>query len=618
MDEDRISERSWDALAERSLPAYMQETSSSGRFTSRRRMLSRNRKSLTVRYGDDDAVDVDDDDSDDDDEIQRAQPVPSSTTPIFIPVPATATVTITAAAAAATPERDCYLKDQASTTSQDADACKKYHSSPSNDHYQSSALQTGAEKAGLVVGLTVGLSMIVCLIVFLTLRRKYRPGFTLWSCLTRRKRSSEFDDRKWAPLGDGGDGAVWPDKSKARPVTMTVQELDAGLVETVARKPSLRERDSESNTVTASEKATENTTRPAQARLTIETRSSGSWRTENEKELLDLMRESESESDPPPTAKTRRPWMSYFSWSTAPTTPACSSNRETMMTDDSEPPRFRSISSWVNYQSERQQRQRQRQTSGVVLLPPPIVERRILTNPNPKPNYIHNKSHHQPQLKILNPLYVHTYYSVPKYSKDCPLYWYSKVTTDYYGEKERESSPVLVGRQAAKYSVRTNKGFVTYLRPIYLSRYLSERAQQQHGLNTYAYLKSVLHVLASSDLVQGTTKLGSQSLEVAKSEVMVQCLSFELYSIVDSMPYRVNGQRRRIPRNGCENRLPQMAYFGPKRAILRNATRLAAVDNECCRASNYRVPLCKPQVESHLVLGVHRMDFESATPSLLD
>lgn len=225
--------------------------------------------------------------------------------------------------------------------------------------------------------------MIVCLIVFLTLRRKYRPGFTLWSCLTRRKRSSEFDDRKWAPLGDGGDGAVWPDKSKARPVTMTVQELDAGLVETVARKPSLRERDSESNTVTASEKATENTTRPAQARLTIETRSSGSWRTENEKELLDLMRESESESDPPPTAKTRRPWMSYFSWSTAPTTPACSSNRETMMTDDSEPPRFRSISSWVNYQSERQQRQRQRQTSGVVLLPPPIVERRSKFHGNP-------------------------------------------------------------------------------------------------------------------------------------------------------------------------------------------------------------------------------------------
>lgn len=213
--------------------------------------------------------------------------------------------------------------------------------------------------------------MIVFLIAFLTLRRKYGPGFTLWSCLTRRKKSSEFD-REWAKLSDGEDGPVWPDKLKARPVTITVQELDAGLVET-ARNPSLQERESESNT---SEKASENTAHAPV--LTIETKSSGSWRTENEKELPDLMRESESEYESPPAAK-RRPWMSYFSWSTAPTTPACSSHRETIMTDDSEPPRFRSITSWVNHQSERQQRQ----TSGVVLLPPPIVARRSKFNGHP-------------------------------------------------------------------------------------------------------------------------------------------------------------------------------------------------------------------------------------------
>lgn len=147
MDEDRISLRSWDTL-ERSLPTYMQESPSNGR------VRRTNRKSLIVRYHDDDGVDVDDQDSDDDDESQQPDVLPgSSSTPIFIPVPATATVTITATAAAATPQRDCYLDGQDSTTSPDVYACTRYKSSPSDDH-QSSALQTDAEKAGLVVALT--------------------------------------------------------------------------------------------------------------------------------------------------------------------------------------------------------------------------------------------------------------------------------------------------------------------------------------------------------------------------------------------------------------------------------------------------------------------------------
>ncbi|KAL1969297.1 hypothetical protein VTN77DRAFT_9489 [Rasamsonia byssochlamydoides] len=414
MDGDHIPFRSWDALAERRIPNLapratpVRESVSSGRFTGRRNIpFNRNRKWVVVAQHDDEVDDGDDGSYDLD-----VQPVAASIIPIptFVPAPETTTVTITglAATATATAEADnCYLGDQDPTTGQ-VDSCERDRSSPSNDHYQShSALQTGPEKAGLVVGLTVGVSLIVFLIVFLTLRRKYGPSFTLWSCITRRKRSSlngssGFNEKhKWMSLSDGEGGGARPYKAKPRPVTLTVKEMDAGPVDTFTRMPSLRslKRHSKSSAMVTSEKAyyddkTSHST-PI-ARLTIGTRSSGSWGAENEKALLDLMRESESESEPSrggrgsTMAKKRRPGMSFFSWSTAPTTPAASSvitnsnYRETIMTDDSEPPRFRSIYSWVNHQSERQQRLQQRQTSGTVeFLPPPIIDRRSNFPDNP-------------------------------------------------------------------------------------------------------------------------------------------------------------------------------------------------------------------------------------------
>jgi hypothetical protein len=247
----------------------------------------------------------------------------------------------------------------------------------------------------------------VFLIVFLILRRKYGRNFTIWSCITRRRRGSSFrrsgNQHKWAPLGDGEvGGAGVTDKPNVREATMTAKELDARPFETVIEKPSLhssKETESTTPATSVQDNYGNKTARsPPIARLTIETRSSGSWKTENERLILNIMEQTgsapsrrgrDSNVSPSRTSKRRMPGVSFFSWSTAPTTPssaliANSSNRETIMTDDSEPPRFRSIYSWVNHQSERQ-RQRQRSGGGDEFDPPAILSRNNLYDNPPYP-----------------------------------------------------------------------------------------------------------------------------------------------------------------------------------------------------------------------------------------
>jgi hypothetical protein len=151
MGEDHTLLRSRGAIAEQGLPNLAPRAASGGRFTKRRRTpFNLDRKSVIARHDDDD----EDEDEDKHRDVQSS--VAASFTSTLGPVPATTTVTITAVAVAATTEPDqCQLQGQASINGLDTQAClKKSSSSSDDDHRGHSALQTGSEKAGLIVGLT--------------------------------------------------------------------------------------------------------------------------------------------------------------------------------------------------------------------------------------------------------------------------------------------------------------------------------------------------------------------------------------------------------------------------------------------------------------------------------
>lgn len=108
-------------------------------------------------------------------------------------------------------------------------------------------------------------------------------------------------------------------------------------------------------------------------RLTISTRSSQALPEDEQPEISDTR---SVYSDPRPQNARRLPGVSYFSWTqSTPTTngpnkyrslisrTATSDKRETMTTVDSEPPRFRTIASWVNQQYKR--------ANGITDPPPP-------------------------------------------------------------------------------------------------------------------------------------------------------------------------------------------------------------------------------------------------------
>lgn len=118
-------------------------------------------------------------------------------------------------------------------------------------------------------------------------------------------------------------------------------------------------------------------------RLTISTRSSQALPEDEKPEISDTR---SVRSNPRAQNPKRLPGISYFSWTSSHTSTGLtyhsfmsrsgtSDKRETSTTIDSEPPRFRSISSWVN-----QQYKRVHGTSDV--LPPPPVPKKDSFSPN--------------------------------------------------------------------------------------------------------------------------------------------------------------------------------------------------------------------------------------------
>jgi hypothetical protein len=89
-------------------------------------------------------------------------------------------------------------------------------------------------------------------------------------------------------------------------------------------------------------------TRPAKSHLTINTRSSALIPWDQQPNF-----HSPNPRADPYASKVRKAGVSYSSWTTTPTTTTASQRRDTIMTEESEAPRFRTIASWVNQQTKR-------------------------------------------------------------------------------------------------------------------------------------------------------------------------------------------------------------------------------------------------------------------------
>ncbi|KAL1862372.1 hypothetical protein Plec18170_001198 [Paecilomyces lecythidis] len=275
-------------------------------------------------------------------------------------------------------------------------------------------LQSTPEKVGLVVGLTVGSAVIVFIIVFFVLRRKYGSNY-LRSRFARRPshRSTPsapiVSEKSWP----GSKEASWdaPNELKmARDQAMNKSSVASDLESNRSdnRPPSLRSRllrgPLTSNPLSPmspkfflrrssaarSSMGTDNLTARiprSPAAAAFANRSHLSIGTESDTRSRDSKIDYEMDSfekeiyvEPlPPPPKVRRPGVSYFSWSTAPTTPgtATRSVRDTVTTQDGEPPCFRTVNSWVNQQSGRQ--------SSVSYAPPPIPESKAVNRYPPYP-----------------------------------------------------------------------------------------------------------------------------------------------------------------------------------------------------------------------------------------
>lgn len=277
--------------------------------------------------------------------------------------------------------------------------------------------------------------MIVFLIVFFILRKKYGPTDSLLPCINRRQRaqSRSYTSRLFGPVTEkswsASNGSQPPIQNKHGPWVAT-GELGWSRVsfEKPLEKPNLEsEQDSRppffvhrvpraplsSNPMTSPVMPSYYVKQRSESRYTAESETTmdkepripaAVAHPENRRLTIGTTRSSEPESRPagiddqnpeqedsyadagPPPPKLRKPGVSCFSWSTAPTTPASAtrSNRETVMTDDSEPPRFRSISSWVREQSKRQNNELSKHPT-LSFLPPPIPESNPVTRYPPYP-----------------------------------------------------------------------------------------------------------------------------------------------------------------------------------------------------------------------------------------
>ncbi|GAD95083.1 hypothetical protein SNOG_10319 [Paecilomyces variotii No. 5] len=275
-------------------------------------------------------------------------------------------------------------------------------------------LQSTPEKVGLVVGLTVGSAVIIFIIVFFVFRRKYGSNYLRSRFTTRPSHRSTpsgpiMNEKSWP----GNENASWnaPDELKmARDRAMNKSSVASDLESNRSdnRPPSLKSRllrgPLTSNplsplspkfflrrSLTArSSSGTDNlTARPLRspAAAAFANRSHLSLATESDTRSRDSKIDYEMDSfekelyvEPlPPPPKVRKPGVSYFSWSTVPTTPgtATRSVRDTLTTQDGEPPRFRTINSWVNQQSRRR--------SSVSYAPPPIPESKAVRGYPPYP-----------------------------------------------------------------------------------------------------------------------------------------------------------------------------------------------------------------------------------------
>jgi len=259
--------------------------------------------------------------------------------------------------------------------------------------------------------------LIVFLVTFFTLRRRYGPT-SFWPCIDRRRQ--EQTEKSWS-LSSGSETKDGPQMTTSEPGWTRVDSFEKPLEkpdlqsQRDTRPPSyLRRAPLTSNPVTPPAIPTHYLKKRAESRYSSGSESSldkevqmpaAVARPMNSRLTISSSESSESESRPagfdaqdpdveqeeyadaaPRPLKIRKPGVSYFSWSTAPTTPgsATTSNRDTILTDVSEPPRFRSITSWVREQSKRRNHELSKHPS-LTFMPPPIPESNPVTLYPPYP-----------------------------------------------------------------------------------------------------------------------------------------------------------------------------------------------------------------------------------------
>lgn len=260
----------------------------------------------------------------------------------------------------------------------------------------------------LLTSCIVGCALIVFFIVFLILRRR-RGSKRLWSTFTQRPlhRTSPsgpvIGETSWPGTKDAG----WdiPDELKRardqatnqpsvktdlesnlpnRPLSLT-QRLLRGPLTSNPLSPISRnffKRSSAARSSLGSEAQLERGALSPGAAAFVN-RSHLSLRTDSTEQRESIANydmdsfEKELYVDPLPPAKSRKQNTSFFSWSTstAPSTPATTtrSNRDTVTTQDSEPPRYRSVTSWINIQSQRQIESRNKHPSSISYAAPPAI-----------------------------------------------------------------------------------------------------------------------------------------------------------------------------------------------------------------------------------------------------
>ncbi|KAJ9297349.1 hypothetical protein DTO271G3_4642 [Paecilomyces variotii] len=283
-----------------------------------------------------------------------------------------------------------------------------------------SGLQSTPEKVGLVVGLTVASALIVFIVVFFVLRRKHGSNY-LRSRLNGRpsqhrpRPSGPIISEKAWPASNQAGWDVPKELKMARDQAMNKPSVGSDLESNRSnnRPPSLRSRllrgpltsnplspmspkfflrrSSAARSSNGSDNLTARTPRsPALANrshLSLGTESDTNSRDSKvDYEISSFEKELSIEPLSPPP-KVRKPGVSYFSWSTAPTTPgtATRSVRDTLATQDGEPPRFRTINSWVNHQQSRRQTDLRDKHPSISYAAPPIPESNAVNRYPPYP-----------------------------------------------------------------------------------------------------------------------------------------------------------------------------------------------------------------------------------------